>query len=229
MKILGIDTTTKFLSLGLYDGKNIYEYNLDLGIRHSTLLLPTLKRVLDALGWDIKEIDYFACGLGPGSFTGIRVGAAAIKGLSLPLNKPVVGISTLDILANKVKTPGVLIAPLIDAKRELIYCSIYKREKGRLKRIAPYMLLGEEELFGKIKQNTVMLGDALNLYKEKILKNISGAVILDKDCWYPDGHNIVYLALEKIKGKAFNSAFNIKPIYLYPKECQIRKINPLKR
>jgi len=229
MKILGIDTTTKFLSLGLYDGQHIYEYNLDLGTRHSTLLAPTVKRVLDALGWDIKEIDYFACGLGPGSFTGIRVGLAAIKGLSLSLNKPVVGISSLDILANKVKTPGVLVAPVIDAKRGLIYCSIYKREKGSLKRIAPYMLLSQDELCRKIKRNTVMLGDALNLYKEKILKNISGIVFLDKDCWYPDGHNIIYLALEKIKGKAFNNAFNIKPIYLYPKECQIRKINPLKR
>ncbi|MDD4895061.1 MAG: tRNA (adenosine(37)-N6)-threonylcarbamoyltransferase complex dimerization subunit type 1 TsaB [Candidatus Omnitrophica bacterium] len=223
MKILGIDTTTKFLSIGLYDGRRIYEYNLDLGTRHSTLLIPTLKRVLDALGWDVKEIDYFACGLGPGSFTGIRVGAAAVKGLSWPLNKPVAGISTLDILANKVKLPGVSIAPVIDAKRGLIYCSIYKREKGCLKRIAPYMLLSEEELCRKLKRNTVILGDALNLCKEKIIKNISGAVILDKDCWYPDGHNIIYLALEKIRGKSFSSAFNLKPIYLYPKECQIRK------
>lgn len=100
MKILGIDTTTKFLSLGICDNANpvrntayvdkhnkisngakIYEYNLEVGRRLSSLLAPTLKRVLDTLGWRIDDIDYFACGLGPGSFTGVRVGLATIKGL----------------------------------------------------------------------------------------------------------------------------------------------------
>ncbi len=223
MKILGIDTTTKFLCLGLCDGKNIYAYNLDLGTKHSTLLIPTVKRILDALGWDIKEIDYFACGLGPGSFTGIRVGVAAVKGLSWAAGKPIIGIPTLDILANKLKTPQTTIAPVIDAKRGLIYTSVYKRNNGSLKRAAPYMLLNEDDLCRRIKPNTILLGDALSIYKEKITKNIRGAVILDKDYWYPDGHNIIELALEKARAKKFNTAFDVEPIYLYPKECQIRK------
>ena len=67
------------------------------------------------------------------------------------------------------------------------------------------------------------MGDALDLYKDKILKNVSGAVILDKDYWYPDGHSIISLALEKIKNRMFNTSFDISPIYLYPKECQIKK------
>jgi tRNA threonylcarbamoyl adenosine modification protein YeaZ len=223
MRILGIDTTTKFLSLGLYDDKRVYEYNMDLGKRHSTLLIPTIKRILLALGWSMEKIDYFACGLGPGSFTGIRVGLSTIKGISWSLHKPVVGIPTLDILASKVKRDDALIVPVIDAKRGLVYCSIYKRKKGALKRIAPYMLLSQEKLFHKIKRGSVILGDALDLYKDKILKNVSGAVILDKDYWYPDGHSIISLALEKIKNRMFNTSFDISPIYLYPKECQIKK------
>lgn len=223
MKILGIDTTTKFLSLGVYDNGKIYEYNLDLGRRHSSLLILTIKRVLEALGWRAQDIDYFACGLGPGSFTGIRVGIAAIKGLALSLNKPVAGISTLDIVARNSGITNDDIVPIIDAKRQLLYCSVYKINNGTVKRIMPYMLLTERELLGKIKSNAVLMGDAVNLYREKILANIKGATVLDKDCWYPKGRNIVELALERIKNKQIVSAFGIKPIYLYPKECQIRK------
>ncbi len=223
MKILGVDTTTKFLCLGIYDGSKIYEYSLESGIKHSALLVPTIKRVLDVLGWHIRDIDYFACGLGPGSFTGMRVGLSTIKGLSWSLDKPIIGISSLDILARNASRLGGYIVPAIDAKRGLIYCSIYRIKNGALKRIAPYLLLNEGEFLKKIPKNSIVLADAINLYKEDILRKIKGIKILDKDYWYPKAHNIIKLALERIEDKKFNNAFKIKPIYLYPKECQIRK------
>lgn len=225
MKILGIDTTTKFLCLGIYDGTKIYEYNLELGIKHSSLLIPTIKRVLEALSWNINDIDYFACGLGPGSFTGIRVGLATLKGIAWSINKPMVGISTLDILVRNARTSDGLIVPIIDAKRNLIYTSIYKVKFDTFKRITPYMLLTEEEFFRKISNNTLIFGDAVSLYKQRLLSKIKGVTLLDKDYWYPKGRNIIDVALERIKAKKFNSAFNLKPIYLYPKECQIKISN----
>jgi tRNA threonylcarbamoyladenosine biosynthesis protein TsaB len=222
MKILGIDTTTKFLCLGAYDGAKIYEYNLELGIKHSALLVPTIKRVLDALEWHISEVDYFACGLGPGSFTGMRVGLATIKGLSWATKRPVIGISTLDILAHSVKDSDKNIIPIIDAKRNLIYCSIYKKKNRKLSRVKPYMLLSIEEFFKIAKPDSIIFGDAVNSFKEEIIRRVRGANILDKDCWYPKAHNIIALALERIKEKKFENSFGIRPIYLYPKECQIR-------
>ncbi len=249
MKILGIDTTTKFLSLGVYDNANpvrntiynkgyskisngakIYEYNLDLGRRHSNLLMVTIKRVLDALGWDARDIDYFACGTGPGSFTGIRIGIATIKGLSFSLNKPVIGISTLDILARNAGITDDPIVPIIDARRSLIYCSVYRKKNNILRRMMPYMLLTEEEFFKKAGNNAVLLGDAVNLYKQKILENIKGATILEKEHWYPKGRSIVELALERIKNNKIDNPFELAPIYLYPKECQIQsQITQIKR
>lgn len=225
MKILGIDTTTKSLSLGIYNEGNIYEYNLQLGTKLSSLLAKTIQRVLDATGLEIKNIDYFACGLGPGSFTGVRIGLSTIKALAFSLNKPVVGISTLDILAKNTKSTDGHIIPIIDARRNLIYCSIYKIKKGALKRIAPYMLLTIDEFLKKLKniKQVEMLGDAVGLYKEIILKNIKNVIILDKDHWYLKAHNIIELAQEKIKHKEFDNPFKIKPIYLYPKECQVRQ------
>lgn len=223
MKILGIDTSTKFLCLGIYDSNKIYEYTLEVGRGLSSLLALTIKRILDSLGWQAEDIDYFACGLGPGSFTGLRTGAATIKGMGFAVNKPIIGISSLDILARNAGNAEGPVIPVIDAKRNLIYCSIYKN-KG-FTRIKPYMLLNEEKLFKSIKMSSSFLGDAIGLYKEKILANTKGAIILEKDLWYPKPRNIIKIALERIKAKKLNNAFSIKPIYLYPKECQIKQTN----
>lgn len=223
MKILGIDTTTKFLSLGLYDNSRVYEYTLEVGRRLSLVLAPTIKRAQEALGWKARDIDYFVCGLGPGSFTGVRVGLATIKAMSWVLNKPVIGISTLDILAKNARDSEGKIVPLIDAKRNLIYTSVYKNKGGRLFRIKPYMLLTINELSRKLKGNVTLLGDAAGLYRDRLITQIKGARILDEDDWYPKAHHMLELALKKIKKKEFHSPFEIRPIYLYPKECQIRK------
>jgi len=235
VKILGIDTSTGFLSLGIYDGSpragvsgaGTYECTLELGRQMSSLLIVTIQRALGALGWQARDLDYLACGLGPGSFTGVRLGVSAIKGMSWALHKPVIGISTLDIIAkNAINTRPVVVA--LDAKRSLIYCAAFKNTKGNLRRITPYLLLSEKEFFSRFKKAVVILGDALPLYKEKILKEIKGVTILDRDYWYPKAHNIIALTLERIKEKKFSNAFNIKPIYLYPKECQIKQSQKIK-
>lgn len=221
MKILGIDTSTKFLSIGICDNDKIYEYNLELGRKHSVLLVPTIKRIIDALGWDLKKVDYLSCGLGPGSFTGLRIGVATLKGLSFSLNKPILGISTLDILAKNSDRDGIIM-PAVDAKRNLVYSAIYRKCAKVLKRISPYMLLPVDEFLKKARPNSTLLGDGLALYKDEILKNVKGAYLLDRDYWYPQGRNIIELSFDQIKEKRFSDAFKINPIYLYPKECQIK-------
>lgn len=223
MKILGIDTTTRFLCLGLYVDGRFYEYSLETGRSLSALLVPTIQRVIAAAGLKIPDIDYFACGLGPGSFTGMRIGIATIKGLSIVRNKPVVGISTLDILAENAPVNNALIVPAIDARRGLIYCGSYKREQqGLLKRKSEYLLLNLDEFIKKFNSKPIVIGDAAVLYGDKMLSRIKGATILDKDYWFPKAHNLLSLALAKIRARRFSSAQTIKPIYLYPQECQIK-------
>jgi len=222
VKILGIDTTTQSLCIGIYDSGRIYEYNLQLERRHSVLAVTTIQRVLEALCWKAQEVDYFACGIGPGSFTGVRIGTAAVKGLAWSLHKPVIGVSSLDILAANAPSDGIIM-PAVDARRSLIYCSIYRKDASGLKRIAPYMLLPVEDFIKKAKQGSVIFGDALPLYREKILNHVKGAIFLDKDYWQLAGRNIIAPALQKIKEGRLNTAFDVAPLYLYPKECQIKK------
>lgn len=222
MKILAIDTSSKYLCLGLYEDGRFYEYNLELGRKLSSLLVPSIKRLLDALGWEAADIDYFACGLGPGSFTAMRIGLAAVKAFSWSLGKPLVGVSSLDIIAAGIADTSRFIIPVVDAKRNMLYCSFYKITRGQMKRVSGYMLLTEEEFLKKAKSNSIITGDGLILYKEKILANIKGVLILDKDYWYPMARNLIKLALVKIRRKQFYSPFKVKPIYIYPKECQIK-------
>jgi len=223
MKILGIDTTTRFLTIALSDGDKVYEYTLETGTRLSLVITDTIARILSALKWQLKDIDYFACGLGPGSFTGIRIGLATIKGLAWVTNKPMVGISTLDIIARNVLQENRPLVPIIDAKRKLIYSSMYRVNKGLQKRVLPYALSTKDELLKKLPSGSIVFGDAAALYKDDILKNIKAATVLEKDYWYPRPHNIIALAGDAIRKGRATVAARIQPIYIYPKECQIVK------
>lgn len=221
MKILSIDTSTKFLCLGLYaDGKE-YTFRLETGRKLSSLISVEIKRALDGAGLSIREIDYFACGLGPGSFTGLRIGVVTVKGLSFALKKPFIGIPSLDLLARNALSLNGTIIPVIDAKRELVYSCIYRAKDNKIKRASGYMLLNLDELFKKIKAGSIILGDALSIYQERILRNTKRPVFLDKDYWYPEPHNLIALALERVRLKKFSDPSTIKPIYLYAKECQV--------
>lgn len=230
MRLLAIDTTTKYLCLGVYDGSKIYEYNLELGAGLSSKLAPSIERVLKALKYKIEDIDYFACGLGPGSFTGVRVGLSTIKAIAWSLNKPVVGVSTLDILARNAHVlPAEVIVPVIDAKRSMVYSCIYRKRANSLKRISPYMLSSIEDLLRKIKRvmprriQVQVFGDGAGLYKQKIEKAALNLKVLEQDYWRLSSHNLIQATLEKIAQHKIDDVGTIRPVYLYPKECQIRK------
>lgn len=230
VKILAIDTSSRTLCLGVSDNDKVYEYNLELGTRISALLAPTILRLVNSLGWEISDIDYFCAGVGPGSFTGLRVGLATVKALSWSLNKPVVGISSLDILAQNAGKDSSFVIPVIDAKRDMVYASIYKNQLGMVSRVAAYMLLGSRELALKIKKKisgkalgqSVILGDGLNICSREFAANLKAVSILDKDYWRLEGRNLIALAKLAIQEKKSSGAFGLKPLYLYPKECQIR-------
>ncbi len=220
MKILGIDTATKFLCIGVYDNGKVSEYNLLLDRQHLALLVPAIKRILQALGWQPEDLDYLACGLGPGSFTGSRIGVSAIKGLAWSLQKPAIGVSTLDNIACNIAAEGdILVAS--DAKRGLVYGCFYRHKNGQIKRTSDYLLLKPEELAKKAKPKCLVTADALDLYRQVFLKGIKRCVLADKDYWQPQGRNIIRLALEKIERKEINNSFDLEPVYLYPQDCQV--------
>jgi tRNA threonylcarbamoyladenosine biosynthesis protein TsaB len=207
----------------------VCEYSLEVGKKLSSLLIPVIQQTTEALGWKLKDIDYFACGIGPGSFTGLRTGIAAVKGIAWSLQKPVVGVPTLDILAHNAEKFEGVIVPLIDAKRNLTYAALYKSSRGKLKRISPYMLCAPDALVEKIvqkagrAQKVIVFGDGLALCREEITKGVKRAVLLDNDYWQISAWRIAKLAEGMIKEKKTTNALRLLPLYLYPKECQVKK------
>jgi tRNA threonylcarbamoyladenosine biosynthesis protein TsaB len=235
MKILALDTSSRYLCLGLINGKNTYEYRIDTGVALSRVLVPTIERVLAAAGMGVDDIEYYAVGLGPGSFTALRIGHAAVKALAWANRKPVVGIPTLEILAANSMIPDGLVVPIVDAKRALVYCGWYVKTLGGIRRIAPDQLLSFDRFILRMKKiksahkgkRVIIGGDGLNLCADKIKAVFPGATLLEKEFWHPQPQTLISLSLRQIPAKKTTNAFELEPIYLYPQECQIKTAKSL--
>ncbi len=226
MKIIAIDTTTPALALGIADGKKEYGCDIRLGMKHSMLLVPFIERAVARAGVALKDVDYYACGIGPGSFTGVRVGLSTIKGLCWALSKPIIGIPSLDSIARNVPEQygDASIVPVCDAKRGLVYAALYKRKGNTYVRKSGYMLVLPQELVRKVDTCAIFTGDAAHMYRDILMQGAKNARFLDKDYWYPTSHALLAAVTEKLRKGKKDDLFKLNPMYLYPKECQIKTL-----
>lgn len=178
MLVLAIDTATKIGSVALYDDKIgvIGEINLYVKVNHSNVIMDAVDSLFKLSGLNIKDVDRIAVTIGPGSFTGIRIGTAIAKGLAYSLKKPIVGVNELDVLAHMGENREDIIVPLIDARKERVYFSKYRYVDSILLREEEYKD-GElrdvlEELKGK---KVTFIGDGAIVNKKLINE------ILEKD------------------------------------------------
>jgi len=128
MNILAIDSTATTASVALTDEEHLIAlYTFNRTLTHSETLLPMVESVLNTAKMTVGDIDLFACSAGPGSFTGVRIGAAAVKGLAFGQNKPCVGISTLEALAENLAgiAGDAIICPVMDARRNQVYNALF--------------------------------------------------------------------------------------------------------
>ena len=127
MNILAMDTSQKTVSVALLADETILvDTFINRGINHSAVLLPAIEKACQMAGLTVDGVDLFALTIGPGSFTGLRIGASTVKGLALATGKPVVGISTLEALAQNGKSSTRLICPLLDAQKNQVYTAYYR-------------------------------------------------------------------------------------------------------
>ena len=147
MKILSLDSSATVATVALCeDGALLAEYTLNNGNTHSETLLPMIESVLHLYGIDIEEIDLFACTSGPGSFTGVRIGAATLKGLAFGKSKPCVGVSTPEAIAQNLLLHRGLICPVMNARRSQVYTALFRSDGVELTRLMPDSALSIAEL-----------------------------------------------------------------------------------
>lgn len=174
MKILAIDSSGLVASVAVVeDDTLIAEFTMNYKKTHSQTLLPMLDEVKKAIQLDLESLDAIAVAAGPGSFTGLRIGSATAKGLGLALDKPLIGVPTVDALAyNLYETDSnVVICPIMDARRNQVYTGIYRFREHKLETIRQQDAVPMEKLLEELKslgKEVIFLGDGVPVYKKMI-------------------------------------------------------------
>lgn len=147
MKILSLDSSAIVAAVALCeDSRLLAEYTLNNGNTHSETLLPMVESMLRLYGISVKEIDLFAVSAGPGSFTGVRIGVATLKGLAFQSDKPCIGVSTLEAIAETLVVHQGLICPVMNARRGQVYTALFRSNGEQLERLMPDSALAVTEL-----------------------------------------------------------------------------------
>jgi len=222
MKILSLDTSSKFLSIAVCeDNKVLGEFHKEVGRKHSSCVIEYVSKILNKFSIDIKDIDLFVVNLGPGSFTGLRIGITAIKTASSITNKPVVGVPSLDVIASGINDNSKIKCVILDARRGNIYTGIYKDSYN--KPIARDLFNNIDDVLGYISEDVVFVGDGIDLYKDDIKKKVNvGVEFLDSSFWYPRATNLAKLGLIKFKSQGADDTNSLAPMYFYSSHCQIK-------
>ncbi|WP_105616623.1 tRNA (adenosine(37)-N6)-threonylcarbamoyltransferase complex dimerization subunit type 1 TsaB [Vallitalea okinawensis] len=183
MKILGVDTSSNVASVAyIEDDLLISEFTLNYKLTHSQTLMPMLDDVCQSCHLKLEEVDAIAVASGPGSFTGLRIGAATVKGLAYGLNKPIIPVPTLDGLAYNIHYTEYLICPIMDARRSQVYSAIYHWEDEQLVRDTDYLNITIDELIENLKEkesNIIFVGDGIPVFRDQLKEELEGVFFAD--------------------------------------------------
>lgn len=167
MKILAIDSSATAASAALMDDDKVLgEFYINTKLTHSQTLMPMVDSVLKCTRFSLDEVDLFAVSAGPGSFTGIRIGVAAIKGLAMAHNKPCVGVSTLEAIAHNLEHMEGTVCAVMDARCQQVYNAVFTAHNGKLERVTPDRALSIDELAKECENYTkplFLVGDGAKL------------------------------------------------------------------
>lgn len=175
MKLLALDSSGLTATAAVYaDGVIKAASSVNNKKTHSQTLLPMIERVLYEAELTIHDMDAVAAGEGPGSFTGLRIGAATVKGLCLAANKPVVPVSSLAMIAYNLSFADRLICPIMDARRSQVYTALYRFEDDELVTEKKPSAMGITELLDSFKdgEEVIFAGDGVPVFKEVITDNM---------------------------------------------------------
>lgn len=227
MKILAFDTSGLTGSVSLNDNESILaEWSLSSQETQSRRLLPTVNYILTNTGISLEDIDAFAVTVGPGSFTGIRIGLATVKGLAMATGRPVLGISTLDAIAANFAFTSLPVFPVIDARKKQIFTARYQPDgRGNLIKVTPESVLFPEEFVSKIKEPVILAGDAVPVYQEFFQEHLEArAIFSPSHLAYVRASTVGYLAAKRFLSGERDDAASIVPIYIRPSEAEIKAL-----
>ncbi|MFO7761869.1 MAG: tRNA (adenosine(37)-N6)-threonylcarbamoyltransferase complex dimerization subunit type 1 TsaB [Thermodesulfobacteriota bacterium] len=206
----------------------IGEYSLQSRRTHSKRLLPTVQRLMEDAGVSWQDMDGIAVSIGPGSFTGLRIGLSAAKGLATAASLPLIGISSLKSLAWQYSYVSPRICAMIDARKKEVYCALFQPEGGGvLKRLTADMALSPEKVIEYITEPTLLIGDGVQVYQDLIKKELGTmAIIPPPHLSFPRAAALGFLALSSWEENDFLDISRATPVYIRPSEAEEKEVSP---
>ena len=220
MKILSLDSTALTATVALCEDEHLVGlYTLNSGSTQSETLLPMIESLMKLIGWQISDIDLFACSRGPGSFTGVRIGAATVKGLAFDSNKPCIGVSTLEALAYHLKDLSgageAILCPVMNARRGQVYNALFRVKDGVMSRICEDRALAISALDAELAAYDLpvyLSGDGYDITVKNM--NAVSPAVTPELLRYQNAYSVAMVALAAYRDGERTTDAELAPSYL---------------
>ena len=222
MKILAIECSAITASVSVYEDAKQLSYGfINAGLTHSQTLMPLVKNALELSNTAVKDIDYFAVSSGPGSFTGLRIGISAVKGMAATLDKQCIGVSTLEAMAyNYINVKDCIICAVMDARCKQVYNALFKCSGGCVQRLTEDRAITIEQLKEELKKeyrenDIIVTGDGTDITLAALAETELNIMPVNPQLKYQNSNGTALCALKKAEnGEAAISANRLMPVYL---------------
>ena len=224
MILLGFDTATPQVSVAIStDGAVVGELRLGHGRRHAEHLAPGIQYLCRQLGIELSQLSGIAVGLGPGLFTGLRVGVTTAKTMAQSLRLPMVGVPSLDLVAYPLRHASRLVAAVIDARRGEVFHAHYRPVPGGVQRVSAYEVGTTDDLVADLVatgEEVLLAGDGALQYREA-LAGIDRAEQAGASFAAPSATALLELAAARMEREEFSSPWEVQPLYLRQSDAEL--------
>ena len=221
--MLAIETATLAGSAALLDDDQVIGQSLlDVTLTHSERLMAMVDRLLADCGWDIASLGALAVSIGPGSFTGLRVGVATVKGLAMALGLPVAPVPTLDALAGNLPFADAPVCPVLDARKGEVYLSLYRWREDGMRREWDYLALSPRAAAERLQAPVIVIGDGVPACLPYLGRLGVGLRVAPPSHSAPSAAVVGRLGLRALAVGKGVAAASLAPLYVRPSQAELR-------
>lgn len=233
MTVFALDTSSRAASCALLRDEIILgEFFINTALTHSETMMPMARSLLDNTGLRLKDVDVFAVSVGPGSFTGLRIGISSVKGMAMALGRPCAAVSTLEGLAGNAAAFDGIVIPAMDARRSQVYTAVFRCEQGALTRLEPDGALEIPALGERVAdfapEPVILLGDGAELCNG-LLQNLPHMRVIHQNLRHQRAGSVAAVAARMATAGSLCSAEELRPAYLRMPQAERERLARLQR
>ncbi|TKS59932.1 MAG: tRNA (adenosine(37)-N6)-threonylcarbamoyltransferase complex dimerization subunit type 1 TsaB [Nitrospira sp.] len=226
MKLLGVETATSWQSVAILEDERVLaRYDQAASGAHGTLLLPAIDQLLMQTGLRLTDLDGLACSIGPGSFTGIRVGVATCLGLRAAIDLPLALVPTLEAMAWNERATALPICPVLTSRRGEVYWAIFRwTNGGQLDRVLAEHVGAPRALAQSLTENTLVFGEGWSSMESEIRAALSASVAIavgPEDAAKPSAVNVALLGMQRLQ-RGEIAGDQVAPLYVQRAEAELK-------